>query len=70
VGLRYHALHHYFPGIPYHNLPAAWKKISVAIPPDAVYHQSRSRGLAYSLFALVTKRRKSVEPVVEHAMES
>jgi fatty acid desaturase len=74
VGLRYHALHHYFPGIPYHNLPAAWKKISLGIPSDAVYHQSRSRGLAYSLFALVTKRRKMVEPAVdptvEHAMES
>ena len=23
VGLRYHALHHYFPGIPYHNLGKA-----------------------------------------------
>ncbi|MDQ1470408.1 MAG: hypothetical protein QOJ99_1888 [Bryobacterales bacterium] len=69
VGLRYHALHHYFPGIPYHNLPAAWKKICLAIPPDAVYHQSRSQSLAHSLFALVTKRRKFAEPTVEHALK-
>ena len=27
VGLRYHALHHYFPGIPYHNLGAAYRRI-------------------------------------------
>jgi fatty acid desaturase len=69
VGLRYHALHHYFPGIPYHNLPLAWKKISIGMP-DAVYHETRSRGLAYSLWALLTKRRKCVAPAPEPAMES
>ena len=26
VGLRYHALHHYFPGIPYHNLGLAYRR--------------------------------------------
>jgi fatty acid desaturase len=59
VGLRYHALHHYFPGIPYHNLPEAWRRISRGVPADAVYHKSRSRGLLHSLFALVCKRRRS-----------
>jgi fatty acid desaturase len=58
VGLRYHALHHYFPGIPYHNLPVAWRRISDAVPPDAVYRRSHSRGLAYSLFVLIRKRRR------------
>ncbi len=28
VGLRYHALHHYFPGIPYHNLRRAYRRIA------------------------------------------
>jgi fatty acid desaturase len=59
VGLRYHALHHYFPGIPYHNLREAWRRLSVTLPPDAVYHGVRSRGLARSLGALYLKGRLS-----------
>jgi fatty acid desaturase len=59
VGLRYHALHHYFPGIPYHNLGKAWRRLSSALPQDAVYHGVRSRGLARSLGALYRKGRLS-----------
>lgn len=59
VGLRYHALHHYFPGIPYHNLRKAWRLLSVTLPPDAVFHQARSRGLACSLRNLYVKGRRS-----------
>jgi fatty acid desaturase len=55
VGLRYHALHHYFPGIPYHNLRKAWQRLSATLPPDAVYQSVRSRGLARSLRALYRK---------------
>ena len=55
VGLRYHALHHYFPGIPYHNLPAAWKRVSGSLPAKAMYHQVRSPGLAHSLRTLYRK---------------
>jgi fatty acid desaturase len=55
IGLRYHALHHYFPGIPYHNLGKAWRRLSTALPPDAAYHRVRSRGLAWSLGALYLK---------------
>ena len=54
VGLRYHALHHYFPGLPYHNLPEAWRRITLVVPANAVYHESRSRGLAFSLLALIS----------------
>jgi len=57
VGLRYHALHHYFPGIPYHNLGKAWRRLSLTLPSDAVYHGARSRGLAWSLRALYLKGR-------------
>jgi fatty acid desaturase len=55
VGLRYHALHHYFPGIPYHSLPAAWLRLTAELPGNAAYHRSRSGGLAYSLVALCRK---------------
>ena len=52
VGLRYHALHHYFPGIPYHNLPQAYRRLREALPADAAYHQVRSPGLRHSLVKL------------------
>jgi fatty acid desaturase len=59
VGLRYHALHHYFPGIPYHSLPEAWRRLSAALPEDAVYHRVRSPGLAHSLIKLYRKGQRS-----------
>jgi len=38
VGLRYHALHHLFPTMPYHNLGEAHRRLSSALPPDSPYH--------------------------------
>lgn len=38
VGLRYHALHHLFPSLPYHNLGEAHRRLSERLPPDAPYH--------------------------------
>lgn len=59
VGLRYHALHHFFPGIPYHSLPEAWRRLSSTLPEDSVHHRVRSPGLAHSLLALYRKGRRS-----------
>lgn len=38
VGLRYHATHHLFPSMPYHNLGKAHARLSRELPPDAPYH--------------------------------
>ena len=38
VGLRYHALHHLFPSLPYHNLGKAHRLLSEQLPPDSPYH--------------------------------
>jgi fatty acid desaturase len=38
VGLRYHALHHLFPTMPYHNLGEAHRRLSSGLPPDSPYH--------------------------------
>lgn len=54
VGLRYHALHHYFPGIPYHSLPAAYRRI-VNSAPAAGYRQVVSPSLPHSLRVLYEK---------------
>lgn len=52
VGLRFHALHHYFPGIPYHNLGKAHGRLVSQLPLEAGIHRVRSRGLAHSLRTL------------------
>lgn len=51
VGLRYHALHHLFPTIPYHNLGAAHRQLMRNLPDDTAYRQTLypSFGQAYKL---------------------
>ena len=40
VGLRYHATHHLFPGIPYHNLGKAHRALMAGLPPDSIYRET------------------------------
>ena len=40
LGLRYHALHHLFPALPYHNLGAAHRRLMVKLPEGSPYHQT------------------------------
>ncbi|MDR3501698.1 MAG: fatty acid desaturase [Legionella sp.] len=37
IGLRYHALHHLFPGIPYHSLGKAHRMVCEAFPNNTAY---------------------------------
>jgi fatty acid desaturase len=46
VGLRYHALHHLLPGVPYHNLGEAHRRLCRELEAGSVYHDSTHRGLA------------------------
>lgn len=39
VGLRYHALHHLFPTMPYHNLGIAHRRLMEQLPADAPYRE-------------------------------
>jgi fatty acid desaturase len=40
LSLRYHALHHLFPHLPYHNLAAAHRRLVAHFAPDSLYHQT------------------------------
>jgi fatty acid desaturase len=47
VGLRYHALHHLLPGVPYHHLGEAHRRIGAAVGQDSPYHKTSYSGLPY-----------------------
>lgn len=43
VGLRYHALHHLFPTLPYHALGVAHRRLMTRLPADAPYRRTVRR---------------------------
>lgn len=45
VGLRYHALHHLLPGVPYHGLAEAHRRLTAALAPESAYHKANYDGL-------------------------
>ncbi|MEG3178103.1 fatty acid desaturase [Sphingomonas sp. RB3P16] len=45
VGLRYHALHHLIPAVPYHGLAEAHRRLSAALAPESPYHKASYSGL-------------------------
>jgi fatty acid desaturase len=52
VGLRYHALHHWLPDLPYHALPEAHRRLLAALPPEAPYRGVQERGFPAAFAAL------------------
>ena len=45
VGLRYHALHHLLPSLPYHALGKAHRRVSAAVGAESPYHKGNYAGL-------------------------
>jgi fatty acid desaturase len=45
VGLRFHALHHMLPHLPYHSLPKAHVILMSVLPHDSLYRQTNSSSL-------------------------
>jgi fatty acid desaturase len=66
VGLRYHALHHLFPSLPYHNLGKAHRRLSALLPPDAPYHATGRRSFCAAIGELW--RGAMATPVEQSAM--
>lgn len=60
VGLRYHALHHLLPGVPYHALGEAHRRIDAELPAGSTFSKADHRGLWGLVAGLVkgTSRHK------------
>lgn len=64
VGLRFHALHHMFPGMPYHHLETAHRRLREKLPSDHAYHRCIYPSLWTSigeLFREIASHRHKVE---------
>jgi len=59
VGLRFHALHHLFPSMPYHALGEAHRRLVAHLPADSPYCRTISPGLMVSLRTLLRESMAS-----------
>jgi len=59
VGLRFHALHHLLPRLPYHSLPEAHRRLAAALPAPSAYPQANYGSLSTLLkrLGMATLRR-------------
>lgn len=59
VGLRYHSVHHLFPGMPYHNLGKAHRRLIKELPANSVYHLSLRKSLWDGLTSIWNETAKA-----------
>ena len=62
VGLRYHALHHLLPGVPYHNLGEAHRRLCRELEADSTYHDATHRGLSPLVRRLAASTMRASQP--------
>jgi len=69
VGLRFHALHHVLPTVPYHSLGTVHRFLLAELPADSPYHLTCERGIRAAVLALLRKSQSlsaaSLKPSVE-----
>ncbi len=58
VGLRYHAIHHLLPGLPYHALGEAHRRLSAALSPESPYHRANYPRLSALIARLIASTFK------------
>lgn len=62
IGTRYHALHHLFPSLPYHNLGKAHARLTEGLPKDSPYHDTVATSLTAEIVALWNRAGNRHDP--------
>ncbi|MBX3426280.1 MAG: fatty acid desaturase [Pirellulales bacterium] len=62
IGLRFHALHHVFPSMPYHALPEAHRRLMRDLPADSPYRRCEARSLPEALAELWRRAKRNSSP--------
>ena len=53
VGLRYHALHHLMPAIPYHSLGKVHRALLTELPAGSAYRHTERAGMVATVRTLI-----------------
>jgi fatty acid desaturase len=61
LGMRYHALHHLFPTLPFHSMRPAYHRLVGKLPADSFYHRASGQGLLWALGQLLS-RPEQIKP--------
>ena len=56
VGLRYHALHHFLPTVPYHSLGALHRQLLAELPADSPYRWTQRSGILTTVRDLLRRQ--------------
>ena len=59
IGTRYHAIHHLFPSLPYHNLGIAHRRLMEGLPANSLYHETVRVSLLGEIFSLWKRSSES-----------
>ncbi|MDZ4658322.1 MAG: fatty acid desaturase [Bythopirellula sp.] len=70
IGLRFHALHHIFPTMPYHALPEAHRRLIRDLPADSPYRQCQADSLHEVIGTLWRRARESEKIAVEPKLDT
>jgi fatty acid desaturase len=58
LGMRYHALHHLFPTMPYHTMGRAHHRLMRDLPADSPYHATLRRSMPGAILMLLKEVRR------------
>lgn len=70
VGLRYHATHHLFPSMPYHNMRKAHKRLLQQLPADSPYRSTVETSILATIGDLYRRARKNHRRQARQALPS
>lgn len=61
VGLRFHALHHFLPNVPYHALPSLHRELVNLLDPTSPYMQSSRTGILSAILKMLANEHEREE---------